>query len=882
MNLGGNKMRKIISLILIAVMICSLFVGITPYAAETNTNNTTAISENFGYKVTNGTAGITKYYGSATELTLPPTIDGYPVEGIYSNAFKGCETLESIVIPKNITFIASSVFIECPNIKSIVVEEDNPIYDSRNNCNAIIETETNELCVGCNTTVIPDNIKYISAYAFDSCPDLEVISIPDTVKSIGTGAFANCTNLANIKLPENLTVIKEFTFSNCTSLTNIAFPNNLETIESFAFNSCTGLENIFIHNKIMNIQNYAFEKCSSLSSVAVEEGNYYYDSRNDCDAIIHTSTNALVFGCQNTVIPDTVKTIKTAAFSYCAGLTKINIPSGVTTIESNAFSHCPDLSEITLSDTVTDIDKYGFNNCKKISSISIDSNNPVYDSRNNCNALILTAENKLVMGSNNTTIPSTVETIDTVAFYEYSGLETITIPEGVKNISNLAFYGCSNLRQIDIPDTVTHIGNSAFHSCSSLETITISDKVEHIEDMVFNRTAFYDNSENWENDVLYIGKHLIVAKNSISDSYTVKADTATIADQAFANCKNIKTLNIPSTVHHIGANILSESSEIQHIHYDGTQQQWKDNVSVNSTNVALNNAKIYFTDSADIFKKSKAEEEEEEEKGCAKLECTQCDYTYTVTEHSVVINEALPPTCGNEGLTEGKHCSLCNEVLVPQKVIPATGEHQMITTAAHEATCTKPGAASCTYCKICQSPEPSATPPLGHDFSKSKVTTKATCTKKGVKTFYCSRCDETKTEKIPAKEHNLKTVGAKKATYFEKGNTGNKVCKHCSKIIKKGTAIAKKKLAAPTVTATGSKGKFTVKYTKVKKATGYKIKYTIDKTTYIKTIKNAKILNQVFSNLKKGTYKIQVCATIKQGKKSGSGNWTKTIKVKVK
>ena len=169
-----------------------------------------------------------------------------------------------------------------------------------------------------------------------------------------------------------------------------------------------------------------------------------------------------------------------------------------------------------------------------------------------------------------------------------------------------------------------------------------------------------------------------------------------------------------------------------------------------------------------------------------------------------------------------------------------------------------------------------------HQWDNSSVTKKATCTEIGELTFICSGCDETYTEIIEATGHSIKTVGAKKATYFAKGYTGNKICKHCKKTISKGENIAKLKLKTPIVRVTGGKKKITVKYTKVADATGFQVKYKIGKKLIKKTYTTKKTKTIVIPKLAKGTYKVQVKAFVKQGSKTAYSSWTKATKVKVK
>ena len=253
-------------------------------------------------------------------------------------------------------------------------------------------------------------------------------------------------------LPEGLQTIRDYAFKDCKKLTSITIPNTVKSIGKCAFYGCSSLKSITIPNSVRSIEEGAFNGCSSLTSI---------------------------------VIPDSVTSIGGFAFWGCKSLTSIVIPDSVTSIGWHAFSGCSSLTSIVIPDSVTSIGTGAFRACKSLTSIVLAGDNTVYDSRENCNAIIETGTNTLICGCQNTTIPDSVTSIGEEAFAGCSSLTSIVIPDSVKSIGERAFSHCSRLSSITIPNNVKSIEDGTFESCKSLTSIVIPDSVTSIGKVAF-------------------------------------------------------------------------------------------------------------------------------------------------------------------------------------------------------------------------------------------------------------------------------------------------------------------------------------------------------------------------------------------------------------
>ena len=275
-----------------------------------------------------------------------------------------------------------------------------------------------------------------------------------TVTEIGSQAFANCIDLTGeLVLPSTLESIGNFAFFRCTGFTgDLVIPNLTYYVGNSAFRMCSGMTSATIGSSVSYIDESVFEFCDNLVNLYVNPDNPYFDSRDNCNAIIKTSENKLVAACNGTTIPNTVTTIGERAFGNCNTLTSIHIPSSVVAMGSSAFAYCASLADIT-----------------------VDPDNTVFDSRNDCNAIIETATNTLLYGGTNTVFPNDITAIGDQAFSCRYGLTgDLVIPENVVSIGTGAFYDCYNITgRLEIPASVISIGNGAFSSCRGFSAAVV-------------------------------------------------------------------------------------------------------------------------------------------------------------------------------------------------------------------------------------------------------------------------------------------------------------------------------------------------------------------------------------------------------------------------
>ncbi len=508
------------------------------------------------------------------------------VTEIGESAFQGCDSLEYVYIGSGLKTLGDDAFYGCKSLAKIEISENNKTFDHRNDCNAIINTESSELLVGTKNTIIPEDVTSIGARAFYG-NTLEEISIPDSVKTISSSAFYGCESLKKVDLGSGVETISNYAFYGCKSLESIEMPDSVTSMGYHVFVDCTSLVSAKLSNNITYLPEYSFCGCSSLEEVTFGEKitSIGQSSFYKCSSLISielenvkTIGTEAFLGCtslESVSFSNALTGIYFGAFHYCSSLTSIDFPDSLTGIGDYAFNGCTSLESINIPKNVASVGTGAFGGCTSLSAITVDPENGTYYSENN--GILCKDEYShitLVAACKNTTISNDVTIIGERAFAGVKGLSSITLPDSLEKIENYAFSGCSSLESINIPKNVSSIGTNPFASCSSLSTITVDANNNYYT----SRDLYYNNKPEC-NVIVYRYSSGTFDCRLVSGckNSTIPTTVSCINEEAFYGCSGLESLDLPNGIATIFENAFSYCTSLKEVKMStGLKVLWRE------------------------------------------------------------------------------------------------------------------------------------------------------------------------------------------------------------------------------------------------------------------------------------------------------------------
>ena len=499
---------------------------------STGINSAGESYELYTYKVDGQNATITGYFGNASVVKIPSTIDGYTVTEIGRSAFEEnykisvviipdtvvkinkfafseCISLETVRLSKNIKEIANKAFYACSMLREIKIPASLEDAGGHEPNSMYADTGAFHSCNNLKTVHFEEGTTRVASGLLAHCFGLEKIVLPDTITEIGPNAFYKCTALKSVKLSENLEEIKSSAFEKCESLSDIELPDSVKKIGIEAFYQCANLENVKLSKNIVEIGSDAFYECNGLTNIFIPKslelaGSHLMENKGAFHACENLKTVTFEEG--TTVVADYL-------FSMCTGLEEIVLPDTITEIGSHAFYRCSALKSVTMSKNLLKIRSNAFEDCKALVKIEIPDRVE----------LIAGSVFKDCISLNTVKMPKSLKEIGMRAFENVTALTAIEIPQSVEKIGSYAFYGCSKLASVNLPYRLQSLSDYMFHSCESLKSIQIPHNIKIVGDFSFM------NCTNLE-DV------------------SLGANVSTINNGAFKNCTSLKIITMPQSV----------------------------------------------------------------------------------------------------------------------------------------------------------------------------------------------------------------------------------------------------------------------------------------------------------------------------------------------